>query len=166
MYHAIVRRRVVGLFAAVSDGNARPVLEGLAPRFEHFFLGDHALGGSRFTLEKTRLWYERLYRLLPDISFDLRAIRISGPPWNTLVAVDWLESNSGTDGVRTFTPGVHVVRLAWGRMTYIGIYCDTVGLVTTFGPPAARYSDSVHIVGDLLCMSPFLARRAATSPQS
>jgi hypothetical protein len=103
----------VGLFAAVSNGNARPVLEGLAPRFEHFFLGDHALGGSRFTLEKTRLWYERLYRLLPDISFDLRAIRISGPPWNTLVAVDWLESNSGTDGIRTFTPGVHVVRLAW-----------------------------------------------------
>ena len=46
-----------------------------------------------------------------------------------LVAVDWLESNSATDGVRTFTPGVHVVRLAWGRMTYIGIYPDTV--VTT-----------------------------------
>jgi len=131
MYHAIVRRRVVGLFDAVSNGNARSVLEGLAPRFEHFFLGDHALGGSRFTLEKTRLWYERLYRLLPDISFDLRAIRISGPPWNTLVAVDWLESNSGTDGVRTSTPGVHVVRLAWGRMTYIGIYPDTVGVVTT-----------------------------------
>jgi hypothetical protein len=85
MYHAIVRRRVVGLFAAVSNGNALPVLEGLAARFEHFFLGDHALGGSRFTLEKTRLWYERLYRLLPDISFDLRAIRISGPPWNTLL---------------------------------------------------------------------------------
>jgi ketosteroid isomerase-like protein len=104
MYHAIVRRRVVALFAAVSKGDARPVLEGLAPHFEHFFLGDHALGGSRFTLEKTRMWYERLYRLLPDISFDLRAIRISGPPWNTLVAVDWLESNSGTDGVRTFTP--------------------------------------------------------------
>jgi len=58
MYHAIVRRRVVGLFAAVSNSNARPVLEGLAPRFEHFFLGDHALGGSRFTLEKTRLWYK------------------------------------------------------------------------------------------------------------
>lgn len=75
--------------------------------------------------------YERLYRLLPDINFDLRTIRISGPPWNTLVAVDWLESNSATDGVRTFTPGVHVVRLTWGRMTYIGIYPDTVGVVTT-----------------------------------
>jgi hypothetical protein len=42
-----------------------------------------------------------------------------------------LENNSGTDGVRTFTPGVHVVRLAWGRMTYVGIYPDTVGVVTT-----------------------------------
>ena len=41
MYHAIVRRRVVALFAAVSKGDARPVLEGLAPHFEHFFLGDH-----------------------------------------------------------------------------------------------------------------------------
>ena len=58
MYHSIVRKRVVGLFTAVTNGNARPVLEGLAPRFEHFFLGDHALGGSRFTLEKARLWYE------------------------------------------------------------------------------------------------------------
>ena len=38
MYHAIVRRRVVALFAAVSKGDARPVLEGLAPHFEHFFL--------------------------------------------------------------------------------------------------------------------------------
>jgi hypothetical protein len=78
MYHAIVCRRVVALFAAVSKGDARPVLEGLAPRFEHFFSA--IIGGSRFTLEKTKLWYERLYRLLPDISFDLRAIRISGPP--------------------------------------------------------------------------------------
>jgi len=32
MYHAIVRRRVVALFAAVSKGDARPVLDGLAPR--------------------------------------------------------------------------------------------------------------------------------------
>ena len=131
MYHAIVRKKVEALFAAVGKGNAQPVLDGLAPRFEHFFLGEHALGGTRTSLEKTRLWYERLYRLLPDISFELRSIRISGPPWNTLVSVDWLETNSATDGVRTYTPGVHVVRLAWGKMTYLGIYPDTAGLVST-----------------------------------
>lgn len=131
MYHAIVKRRVKALFAAVSHGDAQPVLDALAPRFEHYFLGDHALGGSRTSLEKTRLWYARLYRLLPDIRFELRAIRVSGPPWNTLVCADWLESNSGTDGVRTWTAGMHVVRLAWGKMTYVGIYPDTVGLATT-----------------------------------
>lgn len=130
MYHAIVQRKVEALFAAISAGDAQPVLDGLAPRFEHFFLGDHALGGRRTTLAATQAWYERLYRLLPDISFELRAIRIAGSPWNTLVSIDWLESNSA-GGVRTHTPGVHVVRLAWGRMTYLGIYPDTTGLVAT-----------------------------------
>lgn len=130
MYHAVVQRKVETLFAAISAGDAQPVLDGLAPRFEHFFLGDHALGGRRTTLAATQAWYERLYRLLPDISFELRAIRIAGPPWNTLVSIDWLESNSA-GGVRTHTPGVHVVRLAWGSMTYLGIYPDTTGLAAT-----------------------------------
>jgi len=131
MYHRFVRQRVEAMFAAVSQGDAGPVLEGLAPHFEHFFLGDHALGGARVSLGKTRAWYERLYRLLPDISFDVRRIRISGPPWNTLVTVDWIETNSATDGVRTFTPGAHIAKLVWGKLTYIGIYPDTVGLVST-----------------------------------
>ena len=107
------------------------MLNGFASRFEHYFVGEHALGGSRSSLEKTRLWYERLYRLPPDIRFELHSMRVSGPPWNTLVSVDWMESNSGTDGVRTTTAGVHVARLAWGKMTYPGIYSDTVGLVAT-----------------------------------
>lgn len=138
MYHSIVRRRVEDLFAAVSGGDAEPVLGGLASNFEHFFLGDHALGGRRTSLAATRHWYARLYRLLPDIAFDLRAIRISGPPWNTLVSVDWMETNSA-GGVRTHTPGVHVVRLAWGKMTYLGIYPDTTGLIATL--------DRLHAAG-------------------
>src|ERR1700689_2816406 len=80
MYHAIVRRRVRGLFDAVNRGDAEPVLRAFAPRFEHLFVGDHALGGSRQTLPATRRWYERLYRLLPDIRFDLRSIAVSGGP--------------------------------------------------------------------------------------
>ena len=131
MYHSFVRRRVEAIFAAVSRGDAQPVIDSLAPRFEHYFLGEHALGGSRITIEKTRDWYQRLYRLLPDISFDLKTLRLAGPPWNTLVTVDWIESNSGTDGVRTYTAGAHIARLVWGRMTYIGIYPDTVGLTRT-----------------------------------
>src|SRR6476646_5510288 len=108
MYHAIVRGRIRALFAAVNKGNAEPVLAAFAPAFEHAFLGEHALGGARHTLSATRGWYERLYRLLPDIHFDLRQIEVSGPPWNTTVVVDWDETNSGTDNVRTTNRGIHV----------------------------------------------------------
>jgi ketosteroid isomerase-like protein len=131
MYHAIVRRRIRALFDAVNKGDAEPVLRAFAPRFEHAFLGDHALGGSRQTLSATRRWYERLYRLLPDIRFDLRSIAISGGPWNTIVVVEWDETNSGTDNVRTSNHGFHVVQLRWGRATRLVICPDTIGLKAT-----------------------------------
>jgi ketosteroid isomerase-like protein len=131
MYHAVVRRRIRRLFDAVNRGDAEPVLALFATRFEHSFLGDHALGGSRQTLPATRRWYERLYRLLPDIHFDLRRIAVSGTPWNTIVVIEWDESNSGTDNVRTYNRGIHVVRLRWGRATQLIICPDTVGLQAT-----------------------------------
>ena len=80
MYHAIVRRRIEGLFHAINQGDAEPVLRQFAEQFEHSFLGDSALGGSRTSLPATRQWYQRLYRLLPDIHFDLRKITVSGGP--------------------------------------------------------------------------------------
>jgi ketosteroid isomerase-like protein len=131
MYHSIVRRRVRHLFDAVNKGDAEPVLRAFAPRFEHVFLGEHALGGSRQTLPATRRWYERLYRLLPDIRFDLRSIVVSGGPWNTVVVVEWDETNSGTDRVRTTNHGFHVMQLRWGRATRLIICPDTIGLKAT-----------------------------------
>jgi len=138
MYHAIVRRQVRDLFDHVNRGDAEPVLRLLARRFEHRFLGDdHALGGSRSTLPATRDWYARLYRLLPDISFDVQRITVSGTPWNTIIVADWTETNSGTDGVRTYNSGVHVVHLRWGRMTRLIICPDTIGLKATLERLAA-----------------------------
>jgi len=131
MYHAIVRRRLKQLFDAINRGDAEPVLRQFAGRFEHSFLGDTALGGSRRTLAATRRWYERLYRLLPDIRFDLDKIAVSGGPWNTIAVIEWLETNSGTDNVRTYNRGIHVVHLRWGRATRLMICPDTIGLKAT-----------------------------------
>lgn len=131
VYHAIVERRIRRLFQAINQGDAEPVLRQFAPRFEHAFLGDHALGGSRTTLPATRQWYERLYRLFPDLHFDLRSITVSGGPWNTIVIVDWDETNSGTDNVRTHNRGIHVVHLRWGYATRLIICPDTIGLKAT-----------------------------------
>lgn len=137
MYHAIVRYRIRRLFDAVNRGDAEPVLRGFATRFEHAFLGEHALGGVRTTPAATRDWYRRLYRLLPDISFKLRRIGVSGGPWNTAVVVEWDETNSGADGVRTYNRGVHVAQLQWGRITQLIICPDTAGLKATLDRLAA-----------------------------
>lgn len=132
MYHAIVRRNIRQLFNCINHGNAEPVLKSFAARFEHTFLGEsHALCGTRRTLSATRLWYERLYRLLPDIRFELRRIAVSGTPWNTTAIIEWRETNSGTDGVRTYNEGVHVARLRWGHVTQLIICPDTIGLLAT-----------------------------------
>ena len=145
MYHAIVRSRIRALFDSINRGDPQPVLTAFAPRFEHRFLGeDHALGGARTSLGRTREWYGRLYRLLPDIHFDLQHIAVSGPPWNTAVVVDWTETNSGTDGVRTSNRGIHVAHLAWGKVTRLLICPDTVGLLATLDRLFAAGNTEAH----------------------
>lgn len=132
MYHSYVRSQVRKLFDAVNRGDAGPVLRLFAPRFEHVFLGSHALGGSRVTLAATREWYNRLYRLLPDIRFELKRIWVSGGPWKTIVVIEWDETNSGTDGVRTTNYGIHTLELRWGRATRL-IICPAEPLELTLG---------------------------------
>jgi ketosteroid isomerase-like protein len=126
MYHAIVRRKVLSLFDAINRGDAGPVIDGFAGKFEHVFLGETALGGRRTSRAAVMEWYARLYRLLPDIRFTVHCVTVSGTPWNTLAVAEWTETNSGTDGVRTSATGIHVVHIAWGKMTRLHICPDTV----------------------------------------
>jgi ketosteroid isomerase-like protein len=145
MYHAIVEKRVRALFSAINRGDAEPVLRAFAQSFEHSFVGEnHALGGSRHTLAATRAWYARLYRLLPDIKFEIRRIWVSGAPWNTMVVAAWNETNSGTDGVRTTNSGVHFLHLRWGRATQLTICPDTVGLKATLDRLAIAGNSQAH----------------------
>jgi ketosteroid isomerase-like protein len=67
MYHVIVRRRVRGIFEALGRGDYEVAMAGFAPRFEHIFAGRHALGGERHTTAAMRLWFQRLFRLLPHL---------------------------------------------------------------------------------------------------
>ena len=91
----------------------------------HSFPGEHALGGTRTTLEATRRWYGRLARVLPDVRFEIRHIAVSGWPWRTVAAVEWSDSGTTADGQPFANQGVHVVTLRWGKVTRLQIYCDT-----------------------------------------
>jgi ketosteroid isomerase-like protein len=125
MYHAVVRRKIAGLFAALNKGNYEPILATATATFEHCFAGQHALSGRRTTMAATRAWYERLFRIFPDIRFDIRGIAVSGWPWDTTVTVEWTDFYVLRDGAPHENAGVHLIRLRWGRGVSVRIYCDT-----------------------------------------
>lgn len=137
MYRQIVARKLKAVFDGLNRGQPEAVTRALAPSAEHFFIGRHALGGTRRTPESIARWYARLLRLLPDIRFDIERIEVAGPPWRTLAVVRWQESNSGTDGVRTRNEGVNLLEIAWGRVRAVRIYTDTVVLQRTLERLAA-----------------------------
>jgi ketosteroid isomerase-like protein len=67
MYKAIARRKVRGLFEALSRGDWEAAMSDVAPDVHHVFPGDNAIGGERHSREAMERWFERLYRLIPEM---------------------------------------------------------------------------------------------------
>lgn len=128
MYHALVRRKLRAVFASLSNGEYEPLLAGLAPSFDHVFSGTHALGGARHTPAGLRRWFERLYRLFPNLQFTVKHIAVSGPPWNTSALIEWRDAATPADGVPYVNDGTHVIRLRWGKLVSLHAYLDTAVL--------------------------------------
>lgn len=131
IYRSIVRAKLTAIIEALNRGDFSAVTDELGPDPEHYFIGEHALSGTRRKADAIRRWYERLFKLFPDIKFQLQRIDIEGPPWRTIATVYWSETNSGTDGVRTENEGVNVIGLRWGKVHSVRIYTDTVRLQKT-----------------------------------
>jgi ketosteroid isomerase-like protein len=138
MYRTIVKSKLTAVFAGLNAGHIEKVTREFAPDARHYFIGSHALSGTRSSSVAIRLWYERLLRLMPDIHFDLQSINVEGPPWRTLAVVRWTETNTGTDGVRARNEGVNVICINWGKVKSVSIYTDTTELVRTLDRLATK----------------------------
>ncbi len=130
MYRLIVRRRYRATWAAMNRHDAEAVIDQLAPKFAITFVGDTPLGGTRTTVTATRAWFARLFRLFPDARFDMRAVAVDGPPWNTRIAGSFTISATacGQPYENVFT---QFARLRWGRITGYEIIEDTQLMATT-----------------------------------
>lgn len=144
MYHSIVKRKLCAAFSGLNAGRVEAITDELSDQAVHYFIGKHALSGVRRSPASIRSWYQRLLRLLPDIHFDLENIHVQGFPWSTLAAIQWRESNSGADGVRTSNEGLNFVRIVWGRVVEVRIYTDTQVLVATLDRLAAAGVVEAH----------------------
>jgi len=125
IYRSIVERKLRRAFEALNRGDHAPVLASFGAPVEHVFFGAHALGGARRDLQGIVAWYARLKTILPDLRFDLGAVAVSGMPWNTTALVEWRDTFTLPDGSRRGNQGVHALRLAWGKVVSLRIYCDT-----------------------------------------
>jgi len=125
MYKAIARRKAQANFDALSRGEWKSTLKDVAPDVHHVFPGDNAIGGERHSREALGRWFERLYRLIPDLHFEVQQISVKGWPWDMMVAIEWTDQGHASDGVAYENQGAHWIRLRRGKATYIHAYLDT-----------------------------------------
>jgi ketosteroid isomerase-like protein len=125
MYRAIVRRQYRRAWRSMNAHDYEAILRQLAPRFAITFVGDTALGGTRTTVEAQRAWFQRLFHLFPDASFEMTDHAVDGPPWNTRIAGTF--TIRATVGGEPYTNAfAQFVRLRWGRITGYTIYEDSL----------------------------------------
>jgi ketosteroid isomerase-like protein len=125
MYKTIAKRKARGVFEALSRGDWESTLGDVAPDVHHVFPGDNAIGGERHSADALRRWFERLYRLIPELEFEVRNVSVKGWPWDMMVAVEWTDHGRAADGVPYRNQGAHWIRLRRGKAVYIHAYLDT-----------------------------------------
>lgn len=150
MYHTIVRRQVQKSFAHLNQHNYQPVVASFTPDIHHHFAGDHALGGTRHSAAVASGWYERLFRLFPDVRFTVKNIVVSGLPHNTRVAIQFRVDLAYPGGKPYFNEVAQFITLKWGRIAHMELYEDTeklVGLLNQLRDSGISEAAAAPIIG-------------------
>jgi ketosteroid isomerase-like protein len=138
VYHMIVKKNVTSVFKRLNKGDYEYALSGIGTTIEHRFAGEHCLGGKRTSTASLRHWFQRLFRLFPNLGFEIHSIAASGWPWDTTVVVEWTDRATPADGKAYVNSGVHVIRMRWGKVVSIHAYLDTRVLIDTLNRMAVN----------------------------
>jgi len=125
VFHLLAARRVRHVFDRLSVGDYEPAIAGLAPDVHHRFAGEHPLGGERHDPTAVRRWFERLYRLFPELRFTVSDTAVSGPPWDMTMTVQWRADVVPKAGPSYVNVGAHVLRIRRGRVHCLHAYEDS-----------------------------------------
>lgn len=142
MYKTIVTQRVRSMYAAMNEGDHRPLLDCFDRDFTYTFVGeDHPLAGTRRTRATMEAQLQRVLRLFPGIDFTVRDVLINGMPWNTRIGISIGVRARLQDGSQYENDIVQLLRMRWGRVTRVHTVIDTGRLEAAFGRLAAAGID-------------------------
>jgi ketosteroid isomerase-like protein len=134
MYKTIVTRRVRSMYAAMNEGDHRPLLNSFHRDFAYTFVGDdHPLAGTRRTRATMEAQLQRVLRLFPGINFTVREVVINGMPWNTRIGIAIGVRAELQDGSPYDNDIVQLLRMRWGRVTRVRTVIETARLTAAFG---------------------------------
>jgi ketosteroid isomerase-like protein len=125
VYHALVRSKLTQTLEGLDKDNFEASLAGIDPQIEHYFAGTHAIGGTRHLTAAVGQWFGRVFRLLPDLSFKVKRIVVSGWPWDTTATAEWQSKATSAIGEPYLDDEVHIVRLKMGKIMSMHVYLDT-----------------------------------------
>lgn len=101
------------------------MLAGLGPDFVYRFHGQSPLSGVRRTLPSMKLWWDRVFEILPDAQFVPERVLVTGWPVNTHVATLVRISGTLADGSAYSNSFAQFMRLRWGKLVEIETIEDT-----------------------------------------
>lgn len=129
MYHRTVKRQIRTTFDRLNQHQVESVVAMFQPDIIHSFGGNHALGGVRHSQALARAWYGRLFRLFPDLRFQVQNIVVAGLPQDTRIAVQFRVALTAPDGSAYHNDVAQFIRLRWGKIAELALYEDTDKLV-------------------------------------
>jgi ketosteroid isomerase-like protein len=124
MFRALAARRVRTAWEHLARRDYGYVLDQLAPTFTHSFAGNHSLGGTRSSREIQDAWFQRLFRLLPDIEFEVEDVLVRGWPWRTR-AIALIRVHATIAGRPYENEVAQTIDLRWGSIIRIHNLEDT-----------------------------------------
>jgi ketosteroid isomerase-like protein len=117
MYHAIVGRRLREAYRRVGTGDYAAVLSICVPDVHVRIPGEGPLSGTFESVEEYERWFRRVFTLAASLHFEIVELLVKGPPWNTRIAVEWIDTVTARDGATYVNEGAQFIHMRWGRLT-------------------------------------------------
>ena len=129
IYSHVVEKMVRKTFLAVQNHDYQAVLAGVSSNnLTHRFAGPNSLGGIRHDKEALGRWFKRVGTVLPELKFDVTNVLVHGGPWKTTVVARWVATCTLENGEPYVNPGIHVIKLRWGKAYDFDVYEDTLAV--------------------------------------